>query len=257
MESPNYYGIIPANVRYDENLTLLEKFLYCEFTALSNLNGYCYSKNEYFGKLYNKDKATISRAISHLEELKYIYIEYEKQGARVTKRRIYPLDVKSTNDKIVNCSEITDDKNVTREQQKLVLTVDKIVKDNNSSYEDIIKLIIESLKKNKKESEIIEEFNFTQATIEVINIWLKYKKEKNQGYKETGFRTLLNKIKDWENKFGSQYILDAVNYSMANNYIGVFPQKQKTEKNIHDFQERKYTKEQFNSFMDDLDNIEI
>ena len=59
MENPNYYGILPANVRYDKNLKPMEKILYTELTALSNKNGYCNAKNIYFGKLYDVHKNTV------------------------------------------------------------------------------------------------------------------------------------------------------------------------------------------------------
>jgi len=40
-ENPNYYSILPANVRYDKKLTPFEKILYSEIVALTNKDGYC------------------------------------------------------------------------------------------------------------------------------------------------------------------------------------------------------------------------
>ena len=98
----NYYAIIPASVRYNKELTLLERFLYAELTALSNVDGYCIASNDYFAKLYDKDKATISRAFAKLQEFNLIFIDYDRVGCKVTKRKIYLAETKNTNDKIVN-----------------------------------------------------------------------------------------------------------------------------------------------------------
>lgn len=75
MEKPNYYAIIPANVRYDKNLKDKAKLLYGEITALSNKNGYCYASNKYFADLYGVSVVTISSLIKNL--IDYNYIESE------------------------------------------------------------------------------------------------------------------------------------------------------------------------------------
>jgi hypothetical protein len=257
MSNPNYYAIIPANVRYNKDLSYLEKFLYCECTALSNVQGYCNAGNEYFAKLYDKDKATISRAISKLQELGFIYIEYERSGARVTKRKIYPLDIKTTNDKIVNGTETTNDKNITREQEKLILTIDKIVKENNVNYNYILNNIIKMFSSNKEKS-IIYSFEFTPNCIKAIEDWLQFKKEKNQTYKDKGLETLCKKLYQMQKDSGEQYLINAINHSMANNYAGVYPEsKSKPKDNGKQAAKREYTKEEYNNLYDDIDEINI
>lgn len=93
-EQPNYYSIIPASVRYDKELKANEKLLYGEITALANKNGYCWAENNYFAKLYDVHKITVSNWISNLERQGYISIklEYIKGTKQVSKRYIYLND---------------------------------------------------------------------------------------------------------------------------------------------------------------------
>ena len=91
MENPNYYAILPADVRYDKRLKANEKILYSEITALANIKGYCYAKNQYFAELYDVHKNTISSWISHLCELGYLIIElvFKEDSSEIQERRIY------------------------------------------------------------------------------------------------------------------------------------------------------------------------
>lgn len=93
-EQPNYYAIIPATVRYDNNLKSAEKLLYGEITALANKNGYCYAKNKYFAYLYNVTAVSVSRWISHLQELGYIETEIiRNKNKEIVSRNIYIVDI--------------------------------------------------------------------------------------------------------------------------------------------------------------------
>ena len=89
----NYYAIIPATVRYNHNLKAAEKLLYGEITALSNIRGYCYAQNRYFAQLYGVSIETVSRWISHLQELGYIKIEIIRNDKKeIIERNIYIID---------------------------------------------------------------------------------------------------------------------------------------------------------------------
>ena len=65
---PNYYAIIPAEVRYNNELTANAKLLFGELTALSNKTGICWATNKYFAELYQVDKKTVSRWIQQLQD---------------------------------------------------------------------------------------------------------------------------------------------------------------------------------------------
>lgn len=87
---PKYYAIIPAYVRYDNELNADEKIIYAEITALSILRGYCFATNKYFSNLYNCHVNTISRRIKALEKHGYIKVEIGRdEKTKKYTRKIY------------------------------------------------------------------------------------------------------------------------------------------------------------------------
>ena len=88
MTKPNYYAIIPAEVRYAKGITPNAKLLYAEITALSQKDGSCWASNKYFSKLYNVSSVTISRWISSLVKKGFINREivYKKGTKEIDKR---------------------------------------------------------------------------------------------------------------------------------------------------------------------------
>ena len=132
MENPNYYGILPANVRYDKNLKPMEKILYTELTALSNKNGYCNAKNIYFGKLYDVHKNTAGSWINNLEKNGYIKIEliYAGDTKQVIERRIYisspPINKKIDTPQQKDCDPVN---------EKIDTPINEKMEDNNTREE--------------------------------------------------------------------------------------------------------------------------
>jgi DNA-binding transcriptional regulator YhcF (GntR family) len=87
MQKPNYYAIIPSEVRYS-SLKPNAKLLYGEITALSNKTGYCFASNNYFAELYNVSKNTVSRWIGDLKKLGFITIQIERNSNKQITKRI-------------------------------------------------------------------------------------------------------------------------------------------------------------------------
>ena len=87
---PNYYAVIPAEVRYNEKLTANSKLLYGEITALSNKKGMCWATNKYFADLYNVSEVSVSKWVSQLIDQALIRTQTNHDG----KREIYLIGVK-------------------------------------------------------------------------------------------------------------------------------------------------------------------
>lgn len=85
---PSYYAIIPASIRYDNAICPNAKLLYGEITALTNAKGFCWAGNEYFAKLYNVEKRTITRWVKQLEKAGYITCKVSKNEYNCYQRSI-------------------------------------------------------------------------------------------------------------------------------------------------------------------------
>lgn len=158
MEKPNYYAIIPAEVRYDKELTANAKLLYGEISALCNKEGYCWATNAYFATLYKTTHVTVSRWFSALEKAGYIEtkIEYDKRSKKVTKRYTKMLNLNKNVNTPIN-------KNVKEN------TLDNTVNNTSKIIESFPPLIIEACKN------IVELFkeDFRPKTTEGKLNWLK------------------------------------------------------------------------------------
>jgi hypothetical protein len=88
-ENPNYYAIIPINVRHSRDINANEKLLFAELTALSNTAGICWASNSYFATLFDCTPQAISKWIKNLEKNSFITCEYEyKEGSKEIERRL-------------------------------------------------------------------------------------------------------------------------------------------------------------------------
>ncbi len=96
-EKPNYYAILPANVRYDTDLSPNAKLLYAEITSLAYKDGYCWATNNYFMDLYSASLASIKRWLKELKDKGYIdvCVNYIKGTKEVESRYITLTEVVS------------------------------------------------------------------------------------------------------------------------------------------------------------------
>lgn len=170
MEKPNFYGILPADIRYNKNLKPMEKILYTEITALSNKEGYCYATNSYFANLYEVHKNTVSSWINNLEKQGYIktVLIYKKGRKEIEERRIYintknalPINENIDTYQQKDCDPIN---------KKIDTPINKKVEDNNTSINNTRLILNNSIKESKKEKigkleEAIEDFEKMRKSI--------------------------------------------------------------------------------------------
>lgn len=174
MDKPNYYAVIPSNVRYDDDLSANAKLLYGEITSLCNEKGYCWATNEYFANLYNVSKISISRWISQLSNKGYIGIKLDyKAGTREIENRYIIIDQKLLEKTItpINKNDNTYYQNCIYPINKNDSTpINKNVKENNTSNTN-----------NKNEYKEIYKERFEM-------FWKHYPKKVNKFKSEEWFR---------------------------------------------------------------------
>ena len=171
--TPNFYAIIPANVRYDKELKANSKLMYGEITALANKQGYCWASNRYFSELYGVTPQAISNWIKLLEKKGYIKIEYIREGEQIKQRNIY-IEVSTNIDRVsINVGE--------GYQQKFKESTTSF---NTTINKDIVEYL--NLKTNSTYN------HNTEGTVKNINARL------NEGYTLEDFKTVIDKkTKQW------------------------------------------------------------
>ena len=94
MTKPNYYAVIPAEVRYSKNLTPNAKLLYAEITALCNMNGKCTASTQYFCRLYEVSRGAVQNWLKMLDDNGYIIrdVIYRQGSKEILSRSIKLVD---------------------------------------------------------------------------------------------------------------------------------------------------------------------
>jgi hypothetical protein len=192
-ENPNYYAIIPANVRYCKEIPANAKLLYGEITALCNQKGYCWASNDYFAKLYGVSKQSISTWISKLEKNKFISIQMiYKEGTkeilnRYIKILVYPIQEnlntpiqENLKDNITSINNTTNNTNETNIPSKQEIQIQEQFLIFYQNYPkkvdktDSKKVFTSLLKKGIKLDSILSKLKIYEKQIKQNNTELKY-----------------------------------------------------------------------------------
>ena len=208
-ERPNYYAIIPANVRYDESLKLGEKMMYGEITSLTFKTGECWASNNYFAKLYNVSPQAISKWIKALEKQKYITISYEKEGNRILKR-------------IITMVSTDIDRVSTQVERGINIYLEGYqhrIKENNTSINNTsIK------KKNIKRKKYFENKELNDLFNEFLDLRIELKAKNT----DRAITLLLNELNKWDLDTQKQMIKN----SIMSSWKSVYPLKNKKQEKL-------------------------
>ena len=74
---------------------------------------------------------------------------------------------------------------------------------------------------SKQEPPQVSDYGFSFELESAINSWLAYKRERREGYKPTGLKSLLTQVKNSAAEHGDTAVIDIIRQSMANGYQGI------------------------------------
>lgn len=203
----NYYAIIPANVRYDKELTPNAKLLYGEITALCNERGYCWASNSYFSDLYGVSKVSISKWINQLVSKGYVSSELQyKEGTKEILNRY----IRIVNEPI---------------EEKLKAPIKEKFKDNNTVINNT---------KNIYSNEFEQFWSLYPRKIDKKKAYTKFKTARKKHSLETileGTKKYAKTVKDTENKFIKHPTTFLNNDSFIDGFEDIDEQKSNTPTN--------------------------
>ena len=151
---PNYYAIIPAEVRYSEKLSPNSKLLYGEITCLTNKEGYCWAQNQYFADLYKVHKKTVSKWISELEKAGFVKSKVKRNKSKVVEKRILKITPTSPRNNGDPIHEMTEDNIYTNNINNIKINSSRNISAANKKYLNAIDHFIELFpERNKPKSE--------------------------------------------------------------------------------------------------------
>ena len=213
MEKPNFYAILPADVRYDKRLKPMEKILYSEITSLTNKEGYCYAQNSYFAELYEVHKNTISTWITHLVEVGYLRLEinYYEGTKNIKERRLYistPIN-KNIDTPINENVDTYQSKSLDPINENIDTPINENVEDNNKYI-------------NNKFNNI---YIFQDEKVrEKFEYFLEQRRIAQKGLSQIQVDIFAQKLHEHSNG-NIKKAIDILDYSIMGNYPQLYPQR--------------------------------
>ena len=252
-EQKAYYAIIPADVRYDNELPANAKLLYGEITALTNEKGYCWAGNRYFADLYNVTTVTVSRWIKMLCDKGYLTSNiFYKNGTKeiesrqlsisgnktIVQQKCYDPVVKNDNTPPIEMLRGVNE-NVKTPIQKSAPPINKNVKENNTINNTI------NIKKERRKKtgydEIIDSLVENEELQDTLREFIKMRKMIKAPMTDKALKLLITKV----SKMGDvETQIEILNQSIENSWKSVYPLKNNTTNTVS------VAKSKFNNYTD-------
>ena len=215
---------ITKEIWFDNRLNALDKIILVEIDSLDNENG-CSASNEYLANFCQCSEAKVSKTIKKLIDLNYIYQQSFNGRIRILRSGL---------------------QNFTRQSSK-IYEADKEILQANNIYNN---------KVNKEKNVLKKESpKFVAPTLEEVTEYAKSRGREDLAKKFLEYYTAGNwvdgkgnKVRNWKQKFLTWCGRDNMGLKLEQSFGG------KDESILHD---RKYSKEEMDSLIADIDKIEI
>lgn len=162
---------IPKAIWLDDRLSALDKVIFAEIDSLSSSDKGCYASNKYIASFCQCSETKVSKAISKLIELGYLYVlkfDGRLRILQVCLAKNTSLPSKKDKSALYKVQEINIDSN-----------------------------IVENIKKNKKKKDfsfILESYSTDEEVLSLLNDWLDNRKSKHLAMTEHSIKLNLNKL---------------------------------------------------------------
>jgi hypothetical protein len=217
----NCYSVIPADVKYDRDLTFFEIVLYGEISSLISATGECWASNQYFADLFNMKPNTISISISKLVEKGYVSIQIKNGNGRIIKIK---GGIEKNQRVVLKKSNHPFEKNESYNKENSLNINNTPTNPKTSPKKD--NLPLKAKQKKPEQQAEIELPSFIEK--ETWDDWVKYRKEIKHPLKPTTIRYQFKQLAEWVQK--GYDANDIIKTSIINSWQGLFEPKDKPKK---------------------------
>lgn len=258
----NWDAVIPANVRYDDELKPAEILMFGEISALTRNTGYCWASNDYFKKFLGVTDRTVQRYIRNLKDRGHIYVVHPDNSTR----RIYRKDTihqwKREQQAKNTSSDVTPDTDVTPPPTQMSPPPDNSVthtlqKDKSNNNNNTNNAPAREGQQGELVTHPIQDFiNENCPNIQKIEKQLTFK-EAQKLHKKFPSRLIQKKIEALENRRGASKDYTRVYLTLKNWCEMEIDRNPKKWKNDRQQKTEAAAKSTESAFKFDLDDVEI